>query len=593
MAADRDRLRIGQFTGFHGDRLDGMAQLIEAGVDVLVGDYLAELTMLVLAKNAGRGGTGFVSSFVEVLAPNLEAIARSGTKVVTNAGGLDPRGCAEAVRRLCADSDVDLKVAWIEGDDLRDYLVGGGGENVTHLDTGESFAIDSEQILTANAYTGAWPIVTALGHGADIVVCPRTADASLAVGPAAWVFDWSTSDYDRLAAAVVTGHIIECGAQATGGNFSFFDEHDDLGLPGLPIAEISEDGAAVVTKPEGSGGVVSVDTVKAQLFYEIGSETYLNPDCGVDLRSIIVRPAGPDRVEVSGVRGLPPTSTTKASITYEGGYRNAMTFALTGGRHRRKWEWLERQLATAIGPPGSFDRYRVSVIGPANPEGGYEASTSHVIVSVRDRDRERVSRAAFSDPIVQLGLSSYPGFYVTTPPQRERLFGIQWPALVAKDSVRMTVSVHGEMDHVHVPWPDTSDSEDTSPEEPGSGTPPGPETTPEDDEVVQAPLGRVAGARSGDKGGNANVGVWVRDERAYSWLAGALTVGTFIDMVPEARGLIVDRYELPNLLGLNFVVRGFLDEGVSSSLFIDPQAKGLGEYLLSRPVAIPKRLLVT
>lgn len=586
-----DALRIGQFTGFHGDRLDGMSQLIEAGVDFLVGDYLAELTMLVLAKRAARGGTGYVSAFVELLESCLGQIAESGTKVVTNAGGLDPRGCAEAISRLFEDHGIDLRVAWIEGDDLREYLGGAGRAQVRHLGSGEKFAADRDRILTANAYTGAFPIVTALDRGADIVICPRTADASLVVGPAAWAFDWSTTDYDRLAAGVVVGHIIECGAQATGGNYSFFDEYDDLGWPGLPIAEFSESGSAVVTKPRDSGGVVTVDTIKAQLFYEIGSEIYLNPDCGVDLRSVHVEEVGPDRVGLTGVRGLPPRSTTKASITYEGGFRNAMTFALTGGRQEQKLKWLERQLATAIGPPDSFDGYRLSVIGPADPAGSYEASTTHVILSVRDRAADRVSRTSFSDPIVQLGLSSYPGFYMTTPPQRERLYGIQWPALVPKAAVSMSVSVLGEPDRVAVPWPRSRDSDEPPTVESDCGIPLEPYELPEGGEVVEAPLWRVAGARSGDKGGDANVGIWVRNEETYRWLAGLLTVDAFIDMLPEARQLTIDRYDLPNLLGLNFVVRGFLDDGVSSSLFIDPQAKGLGEFLLSRRVKIPRHLL--
>lgn len=356
-------LRIGQFTGWHGDRGDGMAELIEDGVDVLTGDYLAELTMLVLQKNRKRGGKGYVEAFLEVLGRHLEEIARRGIKVVTNAGGLDAPGLANAVRALCAERAVELTVAAVVGDDLTETVLGDSGLDLVNIDTGQSLKLAEQRVLTANAYLGAWPIVRALELGADIVICPRMTDASLLVGPAAWQFGWTPADLDELAGAVVAGHVIECGAQATGGNFSFFTEYPDLGLPGMPIAELRPDGSAIVTKNPASGGVVTKDTVTAQLFYEIGGHHYLNPDVVVDLTSLHIEDLSGNRVRIHGTRGLAPTGTVKLSLTFEGGYRNSMTIGLTGGNLEAKRAWIQRQVEAEIGPPESFDECRWSQIG--------------------------------------------------------------------------------------------------------------------------------------------------------------------------------------------------------------------------------------
>ncbi|ALL79271.1 hypothetical protein AD006_28510 (plasmid) [Pseudonocardia sp. EC080610-09] len=580
-------LRVGQFSAYHGDRPDGMDELLASGVDVLTGDYLAELTMLVLRKNQMRGGVGYAASFVEQLERYLPRIAERGVKVVTNAGGLDPRACAEAVREACIRQGVDLRVAAVTGDDLRNDLseVLGADAVLRNVDTGEDLVVADHEILTANAYLGAWPIVDALDAGADIVICPRMTDASLVVGPAAWHFGWARDDWNALAGGVVAGHLIECCGQVTGGNFALFHEHGDLGLPGMPIAEIHPDASCVITKPDGSGGLVSTDTVSAQLLYEIGGPEYQNPDVIVDLGAVVPEQDGPDRVRVAGARGRAPNGRTKLSLTFEGGYRNTMTVGLTGLHLREKLAWLRRAVERAVGPPESFEAFRWTVVGPAREsDGDQDQETAWAVISVRDPDQAKVGRVAFADRIVQLGTNNVPGFYLTTPPQRERLFGVQWPCLVEKKHVQPVVH-HDDATAVEVGWPQWCE-DGTPAERPVLDLPPVP-TGP----TVARPLGTLVGTRSGDKGGIANLGVWTRSGAAYAWLLETLTVDRLRELLPEAAGLRIERHELASLNAVNFLLVGYLEQGVSSCLRIDPQAKGLGEYLASRVLEIPVSLV--
>jgi hypothetical protein len=583
----KERLRIGAFSGFYGDSPENMKTLLDDGVDVLMGDYLAELTMLILRKTELRGGPGFARTFVAQLKDNLQQIKEQGVKVVANAGGLAPEECASAIRAVCKEAGVDLTVAAVVGDNLREALDGELGRTavLANMDTGETLDLAEHEVLTVNAYLGAWPIVEALEAGADIVVCPRMTDASLVVGPAAWYFGWDREDWDQLAAAVVVGHVIECGGQATGGMYGHFYEHEDLGYPGLPIAEIAADGTAIISKSSPSGGVVTADTVKAQLFYEVGGPHYYNPDVIADLATIQVQDLGDDRVKLTGVRGSRCTTTTKLSLTYEGGYRNMMTIGVTGARIPEKIAWLKRQIEGRVGTAEDFDGYRWSVIGPHKPiDGTFDEATALVVLHVRDREAGKVGRKGFSDRIVQMCLASIPGHYMTTTPQDGRLFGVQWPCLIDKALVSAAVRIDGRPD-IEVSWTVGADMAPVAPDNcrdadlSGFG------------ETVPAVLGDLAITRSGDKGGKANVGIWVRTPQAYAWLSSYLTTDRFVELVPEAAGLPVDRYRFDNLLGLNFVVTGFLEDGVSSCTRIDAQGKAIGEYLASHTVPIPRAVL--
>jgi acyclic terpene utilization AtuA family protein len=591
--APADGLRTGQFSAFFGDREDGFGQLIRTGVDVLVGDYLAELTMLVLKKNQLRGRPGYATTFPRQIGPYLPDIASAGIKVVTNAGGLDPLRCAEDLRALIREQGLDLTVAAIVGDDILDRLqeLQRTGVPFANVDTGEKLALDLHTVLNANGYLGAWPIARALSEGADIVVCPRVTDASLIMGPAIWHFGWREDDWGPLAGSLAAGHVIECGAQATGGQFSMFDEFPDLGLPGMPIATIRDDGSFVVTKAADTGGVVTVDTVKAQLLYEIGSPLYHNPDVIADFSSMTVEQIGPDAVLVGATAGRPPTDSLKVSLAFEGGFRNSATVGITGGRVEQKLAWLQRQVHAAVGPAESFDGCRWTVIGPVATEdpATYEASTALATIAVKDRDATKVGRQNFANRITQIGVSNIPGFYLMSPPSGEQMFGVYWPTLVPKSAFQAEV-VTGDGRRIAVPWfiPDEGPATAVTAVSPAVATG---FAASAGDELVTVPLRQLVGTRSGDKGGNANLGVWGHDERAYAWLETYLTVERFAALLPEVAGLHVERYELANLLALNFVIYGFLDDGVASCLRIDAQAKGMGEYLGSHLVEVPRSLL--
>ncbi|MQA84187.1 MAG: acyclic terpene utilization AtuA family protein [Streptosporangiales bacterium] len=582
-------LRIANCSGFYGDRLSAAREMVEGGpIDVLTGDYLAELTMMILWKTQQRDGQGgYARTFLQQMEQVLGTCVDRGIKVVANAGGLNPRGLVDHLRELAGRLGVDAKIAYIEGDDIRDRLdeLQAKGYELTNLDTGEPLAKAGVQPVTANVYLGAWGIVEALASGADVVVTPRVTDASVVVGPAAWHFGWSREDWDRLAGAVVAGHILECGAQTTGGNFSFFTELPDHRLPGFPIAEMADDGSCVITKHPGTGGLVSVDTVTAQLLYELGPPGYANPDVVARFDIMRLDQEGPDRVRVSGVRGEPAPRDLKVCLNYSGGYRNSVTFMLTGLNIEAKAERATRQLFDLVGGRENFESVDVQLIRTDVEDAeANEGATARLQVTVKDQDPGRVGRR-FSNAATSLGLSGYPGFYTATPPQKESAFGVYWPTLVPAAEVPHYVVTD---DGRRIDVPHTTNGGPGAPvPDPAPGRPAGTWGS----ETRRVPLGTLFGARSGDKGGNANVGLWARDDGAYAWLAGWFTVDQLKRLLPEARSLRVDRYELPNLRALNFVVHGLLGEGVASSVREDAQAKSLGEFLRARLADVPVDLL--
>ena len=584
-----DVVRIANCSGFYGDRLSAAREMVEGGpIDYLTGDYLAELTMLILWKSSQRDqGTGYATTFLRQMEEVLGTCVDRGIKVVTNAGGLNPSGLADKLRELSQRLGLAVRVAHIEGDDLLGRLeeLQGAGHRLEHMDTGRPLSEAPAKPVTANAYLGAWGIVEALSSGADVVVCPRVTDASLVVGPAAHHFGWGRRDWDALAGAVVTGHILECGAQATGGNYAFFTEIPDLTRPGFPLAEVRADGSAVITKHPGTGGAVSVGTVTAQLLYEIGGTRYANPDVVARFDTIRLSQEGPDRVLVSGVKGEPAPAEAKVCINYVGGFRNSMTFMLTGLDIEAKADLARRSLFELLGGEDRFAEVDVRLVRTDRPDAERnEEATAQLRVVVKDPDPTRVGRA-FSGAAVELALANYPGFYVAGGPSSESSYGVYWPALVPADVVdQVVVAADGRRLAV----------EPTPPEPAGevAVAPVAAATEPVPDGPSRAvPLGAVYGARSGDKGGSANVGLWARTDPAYAWLAANLDVEAFRRLVPEAAGLDIARYELPNIRAVNFVVKGILGEGVASSVRPDPQAKSLGEFLRSRMVDLPASLL--
>lgn len=578
---------IANCSGFFGDRGSALAEVVRGGpVDIVTGDYLAEVTMLVLAKTQLKDpSSGYAASFLHQLKPVLAEIAAKGIKIVVNAGGLNPAAMAAAVRGLCAEAGVALRVAHIEGDDIMPRLdsLQAQGEALPHLDTGEPLSNWSGKPLTANAYLGGWGVARALGEGADIVICPRVTDASVVVGAAAWWHEWKKDDWNALAGAVAAGHIIECGTQATGGNYSGFAQIDDLERPGFPIAEIAADGSSIITKHPGTGGAVTVGTVTAQLLYEIQGLDYLNPDVSTRLDTIALADVGPDRVAVTGVEGAPPPSTTKVAITAIGGYQNSAAFVLTGLDRDGKAALVERAIRRRLeGRPG-IDELRFQHIGAsaADPQDQLAATS---LLQVAVRGEEAAVGRGFFNMIVELALASYPGLFTIKGDSRTaKSFGIYWPALISQTLLDHRV-VHddGRSETIGLP-PAFGDGSDRSSASVDAGDDWG--------DLVSAPLGHAFDARSGDKGGNGNVGIWARNDAGYRWLAGKLTVDRFKALVPEAASLEVRRYLLPNLFAVNFVIVGLLDGGATETLRFDPQAKALGEYVRAKVMNIPSTLL--
>ncbi|HVC69410.1 MAG TPA: acyclic terpene utilization AtuA family protein [Acidimicrobiales bacterium] len=626
-----DVLRIANCSGFFGDRLAAPREMVDGGpVDVLTGDYLAELTMLILLKSRQRDPSlGYASTFYRQMEDVLGTCCDRGIKVVANAGGLNPAGLAARLRALADELGIDASIAHVEGDDILGQLpdLQAAGNALAHLDTGMALASASDPV-SANAYLGGFAVAEALASGADVVVTGRVTDASLVVGPAAWHFGWQRDDWDRLAGAVAVGHVIECGAQATGGNYAFFAEVPGLEHPGFPIAEVASDGSAVITKHPGTGGLVSVGTVTAQLLYEIAGPLYANADVVADFSTIRLEQQGPDRVRMWGVRGLPAPEQLKVSINLLGGWRNAMTFILTGLDIEAKAALAERTLWQSLGGTEAFADHDVRLIRTDHPDAATnEQASAQLRITVKSPDPDAVGRR-FSNAATEMALASYPGFYLTSPPGAAVAYGVYWPTLVPRHTVP-EIAVHHDGRRVTMaPPPLTSpstaapESAPTTPalESPVPGFPPV-ESRPTASATVASsesrssengssengssenghqnghsrrgsatrrlPLGSIIGARSGDKGGNANVGLWARDEAAFAWLRKALTVEQLRLLLPEAATLDIDRYELPNLLAVNFVVHDLLGEGVASSTRPDAQAKSLGEYLRSRLVDIP------
>nr|WP_174183515.1 acyclic terpene utilization AtuA family protein [Nocardia barduliensis] len=567
LAADPEVLRIGNCSGFYGDRLSAMREMLDGGqLDVLTGDYLAELTMLILGRDRMKDpDLGYAKTFVKQVEECLGLALERNVRIVANAGGLNPAGLAEKLRKVAADLGLDAKIAHVEGDDLvaRAAELGFGAP------------------LTANAYLGAWGIVECLNAGADIVVTGRVTDASVIVGPAAAHFGWGRTDYDRLAGAVVAGHVIECGTQATGGNYAFFTELADLGRPGFPIAEIRADGSSVITKHPGTGGAVTVDTVEAQLMYEIQGPRYAGPDVTSRLDTIRLDQDGADRVRISGVAGEPPPPRLKVSLNTLGGFRNEMEFVLTGLDIEAKAELARRQLEAWLPTRPAELTWTLARLDRPDAETEEQASALLRCV-VRDPDPNKVGRA-FSNVAVELALASYPGCSFTTLPGNGSPYGVFTPGFVDATEVPHTAVLPDGARVAVAPASETAELADLP-------DPPAPEPLPAG-ETRRAPLGTIALARSGDKGGDANVGVWVRTDEQWRWLVHALTVERVKELLPEAASLNVTRHVLPDLRALNFIIEGLLGQGVAYQARFDPQAKGLGEWLRSRHLDIPVELL--
>ncbi len=570
-------LRVGNCSGFYGDRFSAMREMLDGGeLDVLTGDYLAELTMLILGRDRLKDPTrGYAKTYLRQLEDCLGTAVERGVTLVSNAGGLAPARLADEIRALADRLGITVAVAHVEGDDL--------------LDRADALGLGSP--LTANAYLGAFGVARCLDAGAQVVVSGRVTDASVVVGPAVARFGWTRDDVDALAGAVVAGHVIECGTQATGGNYSFFTEVPDLRRPGFPIAEIDADGSSVITKHPGTGGAVTIGTVTAQLMYEVTGPRYLGPDATARLDTVALSDDGPDRVRIAGVRGEAPPPTLKVSRNTVGGFRNETTFVLTGLDVDAKAALVRAQLTDALVSPPAQVEWTLARTDHSDAD-TEEAASALLRVVVRDPDPAVVGRR-FSGAAIELALASYPGFAVTAPPGNGSPYGV-FEAGYVEQSVPEHTAVLPDGTRVAIPAPAVTTPVSDDPDVPrGAGDPAARSDTagPSDIDTVMLPLGTLAAARSGDKGGDANVGVWVRTDAEWEWLRGWLTVDAIRQLLPETAALTLHRYEFPNLRAINVVVHGLLGAGVASGARFDPQAKGLGEWLRSRHVPIPRHLV--
>lgn len=578
-------IRIANCSGFYGDRLSAAKEMVEGGpIDALTGDWLAELTMLILARTQAKNpGSGYARTFVTQMEQVMGTCLDNGIKVVSNAGGLDPDHCAEAVADVADTLGLNPTIAYVNGDNLLPRLAElreAGVEIIDH-ETGEPVA--AIDYISANAYLGAWGIVEALNMGADIVVTGRTTDAAIVAGPAAWHHGWARNDWDAMAGAVAAGHVIECGTQATGGNYSFFTEIPGMARTGFPIAEVEADGSSVITKHPGTGGAVTIGTVTSQLLYEIGPPGYLGPDVTSRFDTMTLRQQGPDQVRISGTKGERPPDTLKVSMNALGGFRTDITVALTGLDIEAKAELIDAAFWGASSfSPDDFESVSRSVVrtDQIDPVSN-EAATAQWRLTVKDADERKTKSLARG--MNELALATIPGMYGLGSGGAGKPFGVHTSGLVPADLVPQHVVVLGGERTVVESVASDGGAPVTAPEFDIPAPPTG--------ETRRVALGTILGSRSGDKGGNANLGVFARSVETYAWMVDHLSTNRVRKLLPEAAELEIERFEMPNIWSVNFVIHGILQGGVAASTRQDGQAKSLGEWFRSRHTDIPVSLL--
>ena len=582
----KNTIKIANCSGFYGDRLSAAKEMVDGGpIDVLTGDYLAELTMAILyGQKIQRGEkAGYVGTFLKQLKQIASSCSEKNIKVVSNAGGLNPKSMAEEVKNILDSEGLNLKVAYIDGDDFMDKFdeLKKNGEELKNLDTGVSLFKQSLPAVSANYYLGCWGIKQALDEGADIVICPRVTDAALVMGPAAWKFNWSRDDYDELAGSLAAGHIIECGAQATGGNYSFFKEVPSFQNVGFPIAEIEESGNFKIYKHKGTGGLVSTGTVTAQLLYEISSPKYLSPDVIAHFDSLKIKDLGDDKVFISNVKGSPPTNKHKACINLAGGYKNSMELIVTGLDIEEKAKIFTDELFRSLGGKDGFDDVSIQLIRTDKEEPlTNEEAMAILKIDVKSSSPEKVGRI-FSAKVIELALANYPGWTAQSEIKQASPFISYWPALVDSKNVEEKLHINNKSKVIeivkHEEQPINLEKINID------------EYISKDIEKIN--FGRIFGTRSGDKGGCANLGVWAKDTSSFSYLYHFLTVEQLKKLLPDLERFEIERYELPNIFALNFYVKGILENGVSSNNRKDGQAKSLGEYLGTKLIDCPKEFI--
>jgi hypothetical protein len=582
-------IRIGGASGYWGDSPRATPQLLDAGVDVLVYDYLAEITMSLLARAKMKDPSkGYATDFPDfAMKPHLRRIADQGVRVVSNAGGINPLALARALEELIAEQDLRLKVAVVTGDDLMPQLREIAEDAPPEFQTGAPFP-DPQTIVSANAYLGAFGIAEALGGGADIVVTGRTVDSAATLGALIAHYGWKPDELDKLAAGSLVGHLLECGVQATGGNFTDWRAVPRREAIGYPIAEVTEDGVAVITKPEGSGGLVTRGTVGEQLVYEIGDpQDYRLPDVTCDFSAVSLTEEGPDRVRVEGARGRPAPPKLKVSATYVAGWRGGMTPVFYGPDAGEKAEAFARAVFARAEetlrimqlPP--FAERSVETIGSGGLLGENDR-VEEVTLKIAARHPDQAGIAVLLKEIAGMGLATPPGLcgFASGRPKPSPVVQL-FSFLIDRHRAEENVHSHGD-GHTGSRRPVVGESEAKRPEPPALPS----ETEP----MVNQHLGELAWVRSGDKGDSANIGVIARDPEALPYLWAALTTDLVADRFAHVTSEPVRRYLMPGPAAINFVLERSLGGGGIASLRTDPQGKGFSQLLLDLPVRLPERL---
>ena len=585
----KEVIKIANCSGYYGDELSAAKELVDGGpIDVLTGDYLAELTMAILyGQKIQRGeDKGYVGTFLKQIKDVAASCKEKNIKIVSNAGGLNPRSMAHEIEQILNDLSIDLKVAYIDGDDLMPRMseLQENGESFINIE--KEIALDESGCdpLTANAYLGAWGIKEALDNNADIVVCPRVTDAAVVIGPAAWKFNWQRNDYDSLAGALAAGHIIECGCQATGGNYAFFKEIKSFDNVGYPIAEIQKDGSFYITKHPGTGGLVSKGTVTAQLLYEISSPAYINPDVVAHFDTLKIKDIEKDRVYVSGCRGSSPPKDHKVCINLSSGFRNGMEIILTGLDIEEKAKVFTNTLFNSVGGKEQFDEVSIKLHRTDKDDAKTnEEAMASLAISVKSKDPDLVGRL-FSAKIIELALSNIPGFFAQGSVKSSGPVIKYWPALINSKYIKEIVHIDGKNIEV-IPTSQLNLEDIYYQKEPIKIE----KIDIKDEKEIY--FGEIFGTRSGDKGGCANLGVWAKNSQTFSFLYNFLTIDRLKDLLPDLREFKIERYELSNIKSLNFYIYDILQDGVSSNDRKDGQAKSLGEYLRAKKIKVPQNII--
>nr|WP_085578267.1 MULTISPECIES: acyclic terpene utilization AtuA family protein [unclassified Pseudomonas] len=587
-------IRIGCASAFWGDTSTAAEQLVKGGrLDYLVFDYLAEITMSIMAGARLKDPqAGFAGDFIDILTPLLPQLAQQRIRVISNAGGVNPTACAAALQAACDRAGVDLKIAVLLGDDLQPQFKGLGTQGITEMFSGAPLP---PLCVSTNAYLGAPGIVEALRLGADIVITGRVVDSAVVSAALVHGFGWSWHDYDRLAQAALAGHIIECGAQCTGGNFTDWREVPDYEHIGFPIVEVGADGQFTVSKPEGSGGLVTPLTVGEQMLYEIGDpQAYLLPDVICDFTQVKLQQQGKNAVRVHGAKGLPPSGKYKVSATYPDGFRCTASCLIAGldavDKARRVSQAIIGKTAQMLEQRGwgPYSEVNVELLGSEATYGphGRRRDSREVVIKLAVRHPNKQALVLFSREIAQAatgmapGLTGIVGGRPTVYPLI-RLFSF----LIDKDACTLQVDIAGERHPCALPPPDTFSSGDL----PVPHEPPKPQGRAD----ASVPLVKLAVARSGDKGDHSNIGVMPRRPEYLPWIAEALTPAVVVDWMSHVLDPIhgrVERWYLPGTHSLNFLLENALGGGGVASLRIDPQGKAFAQQLLEIQIPVPRSI---